>query len=154
MWAGKWVLCSIITGEDIFSLAYRGIVIRSGHVSNDLLSGFTQTVLNTSFFMYSNKLLLFVSVLVLIFYFINFCYCYYRHPIKKIVQSFNVSQIYMLLVSFSPILWFLIFQNHSFIHSWMTYRILSILIFGFSILFVQFTCKENFIFKREKSIKS
>ncbi len=150
MWAGKWLLCSLITGEDIFSLAYSGILTRSGNVSDGFVSGFIQTVSYTYGLMYSNKLLLYSLLFVLVFYIINFCYCYYNIPIKKIVRSLCVSQIFILLVSFSPLVWFLIFQNHSYIHAWMTYRILSVIVFGFSCLFVQFSSKENYLFKREK----
>lgn len=131
MWAGKWILGSILSPESgsmheaLSSISYRGSNITDEGVVNVF------DVLMKNLYVYLKWpiiLLIGLSVIYFIFQIIR----------KKKFNRFNLLPcIPYLLVCLYPIAWYMIAKNHSYEHAFMAYRELSIATFaGVSMLAV------------------
>ena len=130
MWASKWVIASVLTGEDVISNAISQIGVRTSHFDGD--AGYTW--FGVIFSNAANFLSMAVVCVVLaaLIAFGVFLLKYKRVPI-------NVPAVLAIcVVCCFPFVWYLILMNHSGVHHWFTYRELVISIFGvFALLFVQ-----------------
>ena len=129
MWAGKWVLASIVTEHNIVMDAYNAILHRSSNHSDTWKFDFFEVVQFQFRSIDSNVLFLLGIVAFSMFLFKTFS----RHYKLHIDYKKNILYLIVLLL---PFIWYKILPNHSHIHHFFTYRNLSIFIS--SILFVLF----------------
>lgn len=143
MWAGKWILASLILDENIVRDAIEQILFRTGikstgangavldieNMDNNSISLLEVLKAQKGFCMqYANKLMLYLFILCVailtIYYLLN------KASLKKRFkkQDIVVRLIPLLAISCYPFAWYACVKNHSIIHAWMTYRDLSITI--------------------------
>ncbi|MBQ2661301.1 MAG: hypothetical protein IJF80_01455 [Clostridia bacterium] len=124
MWAGKVVLGSLLTGNDIIGNALSAFAERSG---NETANAGTITVIDVfarnlgmigeiPFIILAVGALLVEAVLIAI----------KGIPFKKAL----INALPFLLIACMPFAWQVVTSNHSYIHAWFTYRMLWIMVFA------------------------
>ena len=134
MWAGKWVLGSLITGENMIAGALGVISYRVGDKAFDSADSIKYSRLQVLMAQVKfSWFALFIIGLIFVVFLI------YLLGNKKLTGFKNKQQLLALvMVCLYPIAWYMLVVNHSYIHSWMTYRNLAVTVFGaFVILSVQ-----------------
>jgi len=124
MWAGKWILSSILLKENMFIPAIEKIMERTG---NETINGnFTRlTVLKLNTKMITNVPNILITVIYIIYL-----------SIKAIIQRVKISfkniknVLCFILIATIPIAWYIVAGQHSIIHYWFTYRSLIVTAFA------------------------
>jgi hypothetical protein len=119
-WASKWVLASVLLNENVVKRSIEQIFLRTsaetsdqkltmyGVIRNNVVMPFGVTVL---------KLLICIAVIWVIVMIMR-------------RRKYLLDVLPILMVSIYPIVWYAVLKNHSFIHSWFTYRDLGVSIFA------------------------
>lgn len=119
MWIGKWLLGSIVTGENILSDAINQVAVRTDNaVAQD---EFSFTELMGRLFYASNELVIWFAAACIVFLAI------YGIVKKKIKISLN-RIVVCVIIGTMPFVWYAVLGNHSWIHFWFAYRELVIFI--------------------------
>lgn len=146
MWSGKWIVASVITGDNIIkngidSVLYRasGDSVAEAGVSSDsaiavILINFRQLV-NVPFVC---ALVIAVSVILTM-----------AAQGRLRIERDRARMLPVSIVALYPLLWYAIIKNHSMVHSWMTYRSLSVTICVVAIMVLGLMGED----KREHSIE-
>lgn len=140
MWAGKWALASLITGNNIFREAIGSISYRAGSGAAELgVSEFGRLgAIGRN--LAANK---FSLILILT----AFVVCFVLGECKGTFR-FRGKYIPIFLAGLLPFAWYLAAANHSVIHSWMTFRSLSVFVFALMTLAAMFIEKPAPVLKR------
>lgn len=124
MWGMKWLLGSIVTGENIFAEAYYSMLARTSSSCNDMTIDFFDVMIrqweaarNSAW-----KVTLIALFVYLLYKVLRF---------RKIRVSLLVAY---LLIGLYPIAWYFVMKNHSFQHGFFTYRELAISLYAFASL--------------------
>ena len=124
MWASKWCLATIITGNNYFTDASEAISVRSGTTVGDVTISFNDVFQCLRGYTQNNivyKLSLLFAVLCVVI--LIFC--------KRCWNRWSVSLIF-LLVCVYPYIWAFGAKNHTYMHIMFTHRILSVVVLGIS----------------------
>lgn len=124
MWAGKWLLATYFTDINILQDALHAAAHRtSTHTENAEAHIWYGKVLS-HIFKYSWGSILLVSALAGGYIF------YKKYKCKEdIVYKIRRAYYPLFLIALMPFVWYLIFQNHSYVHSWFTFRELAITVY-------------------------
>ena len=117
MWAGKWVLGTVLTDENILQQAIERIWYRSRGDASEY----------TYMDILKRNLELRKDVIVISIIFMLGCLVYLI--VRKTVIDWRKLVAYLLL-SAIPFAWFFVAANHSYIHYFFTYRNLTIVVMG------------------------
>lgn len=117
MWASKWILGSIITRENILKDAKDSIQFRTSSSLNEQSFNFADVISNQ--FKSSYNIIWICLILAFLFVLIK--------RMKK--QMLNIL-VPCLFVAAYPFVWYTVLKNHSFIHSFFTYRELAITLYA------------------------
>lgn len=120
-WLSKWILSSLILQKSIFPIVKEFVLYRvSTGTEEKTISRLDAILLNFKryFLPLGNKSAI-VWVLVVVMTIIL--------SIKTKAKKFDLSLILVCLV---PIVWYFVLANHSYIHSWYTFRLVGIIVFG------------------------
>ena len=134
----KWIIASIVLNKNVIESAWKQFIYRSD-ITSWKVSKFKAITKN--FGLYFNNIV------------ISFIAIYYLIYIVKIIKSLknknivikkeNFSLVIVIaIVALTPYIWYLIFNNHSSVHSWMTYRIQAITMMGIIIIPMILTGKD------------
>ena len=122
MWAGKWAIGSLITGENVLGEAMGPIPYRMGSGAAEL--GITEFgrlgAIGRNFA--TNR---FAMILILV----AFAMCVAISMWKKTFYI-GVRFIPVALSALLPFGWYLVVANHSVVHSWMTFRTLAVFVYA------------------------
>ena len=124
----RWIITSIISGNNVFKEGMNRVIFRTMHKYADISYSFVGTFkLNMSDML--NQLAVFAVGLGLLIFVLN---------ITKIRRNVNFAAlIALLLVTAYPLIWYFVVMQHSNLHHWMTYRNFSVAIYGImSLLYV------------------
>lgn len=126
MWCGKWLIGSIITGQNIFKNAlfragrYTGMTYEGAKISH------LQIIFKNIQVLMKYPVLL-GGIGVLIYYIRNFI------KAKKAEETYKLSIVEgvpYIIIALAPICWYLAAGTHSYIHYWFTYRELCVSVFA------------------------
>lgn len=122
MWAGKWLMATLITGNNVFLNAYQQIRFRSSTNQDGYVFTIEEMLSKNwkTYFASPVVTILWLSCLVLFILLVN---RYGTQLLRKCVPLF--------LVILMPFVWYIVVSNHSFIHYFFTYRNCAISIFAF-----------------------
>lgn len=142
MYIGKWIIAQLITGYDVIENAQKQLGHRMSHSGSDNLSVNKQITLMSTILINIRALLgnyFMIPVLITFIVGISIGIWNYSSTIKNHLYSkYRSSYLnYLLLLgltSLLPFMWYIAFQNHSYIHTFFTYRELAIFIFGIGCL--------------------
>lgn len=120
MWGSKWILGSLLTEENIIADALESVLLRIGAVeSGSQVSALQAIIKNIG----ANKMCL--ILLAVVFVSILGYGIWKKKPI--VLKRVDIG---VLLCALLPFMWYIVVSNHSYIHYWFTYRILSISIYA------------------------
>ena len=122
MWIMKWTIGSIITGENIFRNAIEQLGFRTSSEWGEIRISFIE-VIKRQFDMLPQRIWL-IIIIVLIIFFVIYIVRYRNFKLNLLVIN--------ALIAAYPFVWYLITKNHSFIHSFFTYRELAVVVFSLS----------------------
>jgi len=120
-WASKWTLATILTDMNVFKDAFESILYRTSSEDFSRLD-VIETNYNLLPIIFIN--LIFTSLLVLAVVFFN----------KKAIKT----NLLLLIVATFPYLWYLVLAQHSWWHTWFTYRIQAISIIAILFVLIDF----------------
>lgn len=123
MWAGKWVLSTLILKENVISNALSQVLLRSGNVQEGEQITVADTWLrNVEFYFEKPYLILIAAALVIAAIGI------YKN--RKQLKSVITDVIPMVIVAAIPFVWYAFAGQHSYEHHWFTYRALFASVFA------------------------
>ena len=122
MWALKWVLGSLITGENVIGDAVEQVAYRTSSVVEDSVVTISKLAHELQ---YSARQYTWMLVLLLLG--VYFVYRLIR------MRKFDVNMLIIFCaIAVFPLVWYLLMRNHSYGHHWFTYRELAISIYAIS----------------------
>ena len=125
MWGMKWVIASILTEVNVVSNALEQILKRSA--STVTMSGNEVTKITIFDVIKQNGKVIVSNRLFAIAVVVFVLYLLIKAIRRKYILSLSYKRVFALLfVSVIPFVWFLFTKNHSMIHFWMTFRILTV----------------------------
>lgn len=133
MWAGKWIVSSIFTGENVITNALSAVSLRTGGGGYSFTEALSSVI--DAFNTPSYVLILFLGILSVILYVLKNGHI--SLPRLK-------SNLPVLLIVLSSFVWFFVLRNHTVVHPHFEYRTLSV-----SILATMLYIIESFEIKRE-----
>jgi len=143
MWIGKVVIGSILLGRNLFSSAASkfaertSLEVQTGNVT--ILSVFERNLLRLV-----NKPYLLLALCIVLYVIYRMIKTNYKFSKKGFI-----SFIPYFIISIMPFAWYVVASNHSYIHSWFTYRVMMITVFSLlSYVATMFSCVGG---KNEKS---
>ena len=121
MWVSKWIIASAVLNKNVIASGLNVFLMRSSSVEGVPRYG----ALLKNVLVYNNSYYIVIMSAIVIYYIVRLI------KIKDNI-SFNKFKetIPFLLIGITPFLWYLFASNHSFIHYWMTYRILFVFFFA------------------------
>ena len=122
MWASKWIIGSLFTGQNIFLNAYKAAVVRTSHSSGEKM--FTWLGVVKSNFDQMSTIAVIAAIIIAI---VLFGIIILKN--KRIFKNYPI-QVCIFIVCCYPFIWYAIMMNHSGVHYWMTFRNLAITIYG------------------------
>lgn len=145
MWFSKWVIGTLVTGQNIFTEAQEAAKFRLSNSYNDKVFTWGGTISVNAKVLFSSPFVLAVIITALIFFF-------YLFKTKRWAILDVMDLILVILSSFIPMMWYMALKNHSSIHFWMTYRLLSVTVFGIAcLLFIGFKKQEPVKLSRRRN---
>ena len=134
MWSGKWLLANLLTDYNVMQDAMGSAVGRVG-IGMNAMDAIRQNLFWTSYNSVKIIMLLILFMLVLLLL------------TKRIIIRIDWSMVVpLLIICCVPFVRYALLKNHSFVHSWFTYRECVVLIMG--IVTLVFSC-----FKRGEKIE-
>ncbi len=131
MWIEKWVLCTIFTKENIIADGLHSILERSGQDVMGEQIGYIETVWdNITVLVKYPYVLVFIIAGITVFFLCR----KYRESKVGFSKGAFITYIYIAVL---PFCWYMISVNHSYIHSFMTYKSLSITVFAVLCAFIE-----------------
>ena len=120
MWAGKWVLGSVLCPESgSMAVAISSILYRGSNMAEGIMIDTFDVLLKNMFVYLRWPVILLIGITA--------CFYVIRSIGYRTLRKENLSKyIPYIFVCLYPIAWYLITKNHSYEHSFMTYRELSI----------------------------
>lgn len=146
MWAGKWAISSILLHKNMFADAYHNILIRLNNEAYGYKIGY-KNIIKANLRYIKNTFTYIILSLDLIYTFVILIINKNNLKFKNIFSLKNLNKILpFILTSLMPIVWYFTLKNHSYIHAFFTFRILSILFFSVFIILIKiWRTNENFI---------
>lgn len=134
MWAGKWILASVFTGENVILSALGKAVYRTSTTLSAAEGGTTFTFIDVLARNFSalmrGPLPIILGVLV-----IYLIYILIRRKKKIFITKSRLAAFAFIMMI--PFLWYAVLKNHSYVHDYMTYRNLAVTIFAALSFFVE-----------------
>lgn len=125
MWAGKWMIGSVILNRNMFSEALSVFQTRSGYETADEKFSYTDVLLRN--FGVRKVFLLILGILTIL--------CMMIRIWKKI--KFKWKDILLVAFAILPFGWFFIAANHSYIHYWFAYREIAVTVYALTLAGVE-----------------
>lgn len=120
MWFSKWIISSMLLNQNVISNGLGMFIARSSTEGVSRFDGLINNIL-----IYNNNYYILIIGLISIYY------IYRLFKMKNNITSNKLKKIIpFLLISITPFLWYLFASNHSYIHYWMTHRILFVFFFA------------------------
>lgn len=139
MWSGKWLIGSLLTGQNILSDALETVQYRTGtevaFAEGAEATGLFQVLAKNLGVYFSPAYLVLFGLLLVLFLGLLLSKKYRFAPDKSSLAS-------LALLALVPFGWYLVLKNHSSVHYWMTYRDLSVAVFAV-ISFFSFSLQKN-----------
>ena len=133
MWAGKWILSSIVTGTNVLVDALNQAKRKTSYTASG--TSFTYIDIIKRMFSVVNSPIL-VTALIVAFIYVLFC-------ILKHNAGFDKSLVCILIgIAGMSFVWYAVMSNHSYWHFWFTFRELSISVFA--VLMIAVSCSMKY----------
>ncbi len=146
MWAGKWVLCTLLTDSNVLVSVRENIFSRMSFSYVEAALDYVEEDFNVIDIIKRNmeayNQWLYMGPFLLCFF--GYALCFGRERVclrggKLMVNTawLTSAVIPLLLVALSPVAWFFVASNHTYIHYWYAHRTLAIAAFAVLAVFAQ-----------------
>ena len=134
MWAGKWIIATLLTDSNVIQDALGAAAYRSSFDLSAVEGGRTFNI----FEMFAQVIGTFFRGSAGIFSACIILYILYSliKNRKKIVVNKNKAATLAFII-FLPLLWYLVFSNHSYVHNFLSYREFTIAFYGIAGFFIE-----------------
>ena len=132
MWVQKWILCTIFTGENLVADGIHSIMMRSGRNVMGEQIGYWETLYGNIIVITKYPYVLAIAAAAIILFLL--CKKYNKEHKGTFSKAAFMTYVYIAVL---PFLWYAISVNHSYIHSFMTYKSLSITVFAALCAFIE-----------------
>lgn len=135
-WAAKWVVGSVLTGKDMIASSIDNVALRASRSLHSMPLTLSKVLESCWEAMNSNLALRYIILLWVVGY--TVCIVY-----KLVKGQMNLSQLKdgcfaalpMILCAILPVGWYFFTENHSYNHSWYTFRALSVAVLACTAFF-------------------
>lgn len=120
MWSAEWITATFLTNQNVLNDAFSNIMHRINGVE-DFLESYTviDVIKNNINALINNPFRILIACILI-------C-CIYMLVSKKYFFKFEINKTSaLLLIASLPLIWFIIIQNHSIVHSWFVHKNLAI----------------------------
>lgn len=115
MWAGKWVLSTLILKDNVIANALSQVLLRSSHIQDgEKISTIDTWIRNLEFYFEKPYLILIVICMIVAIVGI------FRN--RKFITDVIVDIFPFMLIAAMPFVWFAFAGQHSYEHHWFTFR--------------------------------
>lgn len=128
MWAGKWIIGTVVTGENLFADAVKSVKVRTSGSTDYTELGISDVigrnadVLNNAY----GKMIVMAGLIVVVIVF---------SVTAVLRKTIDYKKVFLLIMlSLIPIVWYCGTANHSYIHYWYTFRDLSVTVFAVTMI--------------------
>lgn len=137
MYIGKWLLAWHLTGYNVVADALSQLTYRMSHHTNvhegNKIFGPIKTILNNFQVVFHEPI-----VIVLVIALLVSLWKLYKMTSSTKIHNYCNLRYSLSIVMLYPLFWYSVFCNHSFNHTWFTYRALSVFIFAFGSIVTTF----------------
>lgn len=146
MWAGKWVLCTLLTDNNVLQSVGGNISSRMSFIYVEALldnveEDFTVLTIFQRNLEAFNHWIYMAPFLLALFAYAHYYgkerACLHNRSLLVNVNWLTGAALPLLLVALSPVAWFFVASNHTYIHYWFTHRTLAITVFAVLAAFAQ-----------------
>jgi len=139
MWSMKWIITSLLTDNNIICSTIKTIAFRTSTSTGKIDFTYLDVIVR-NIYKYTNSPIFYLIIIYSIFLSI--------YSIKKVglinfATNFTVSISKFIFIIITPMLWYFMASNHSYVHNWMTYKILAIIPFAFMCALIYHNKKEE-----------
>lgn len=127
MWSGKWVVASAFTDENIIADAISNLKFRSSTSQGEDVYTYFGTVMNNVYYVVNSNNGLFRIIIIAM---VIVCLLWLLRKKGDSLCANAASVAAIAVCCYIPFAWYLVTINHSNIHSWFTFRELSITVYG------------------------
>lgn len=139
MWVAKWALASILLNENVFKTAIEAIQSRSSNTYNSGIEIERKALFKKLFKIFNNNITEIIIWINFIGYLVYAKFSTKGNKFKKIMLDIINNKKYVkildsipvLLVAFIPFVWYFALTNHSYMHTFFTFR--SLVVFWFAV---------------------
>ena len=131
MWAGKWVLATLVTDENIIANAYNAMLIRASSVNKTDHFNVLDVLVKQVHAMDLIVLISFVFAIICSFYIL------FRKYGKTSLKE-NSNAVLYLLIMIMPVFWYSVLKNHAYMHGYFTYRNLAVSVLAIMLILTSF----------------
>lgn len=125
IWASKWMISSLVLGQDIVGNALANLLYRSGTTTTEI-SGVAEfsiaDVLSLNFGYYFPRWVLVALAAISVVYIIVYACVKKRSRLVFDGKRAAWAALIFLVIGCMPYLWYAVIVNHSYVHAWFTYR--------------------------------
>lgn len=134
LWGSKWIIVDLLYDKELIATALKEAMYRTDTLSFNILEVIKDNL------HYLGRI---VSIYTVVIFATNIIYTiYYKIKNKKLSKMLKCNLIYSLL-SLIPIIWWIVFANHSITHAYFTYRDFFISIMCVELMFVNYIEKSK-----------
>ena len=116
-WLSKWILAFLTVEKDVFKQAFNQITERSSSQFGDMDLTRFDAIKNN--FQHVQWMVVLVVAIILVYFIV-------RHFNKYGIKAFGL----FLLIALLPYVWYIIVDNHSYVHYWFTFRLQIVAVMG------------------------
>ena len=138
MWSGKWVVGSLLTGQNILADAITTAQYRTGTevaAGEGAAAGFGEILAKNLGALLGPAYLILFGCLLALFFWLLVSKRYRFVPAKSLLPALG-------LIALVPFIWYFVLKNHSSVHYWMTYRNLSVTVMALA-AYLSFSLKDK-----------
>lgn len=135
MWVFKWIIADIILDKGVIKSSIHQLLYRLGDTNTNNVNIPIYTVINENLYYWKITIPEILIGILLIYILFGISKEIYNQKIKKIkVEKIEIIKVIMFLIlSISPFIWYIVIKNHSYVHSFFTYRDLIVFILNIQI---------------------
>ena len=154
MWVCKWIITDIILNKNVIENSINQLLYRIGDKSNENIEIPILNVIMKNLYFWKITIPEMLIGIILIYILVGIGIEIYNQKIKKVkTEKIDIIKVIIFLIlAISPFVWYSVIKNHSYVHSFFTYRDLIVFILNIQIaVTLYFGYYENETIKRNNN---
>lgn len=110
MWAGKWIVASILTDKNVMNEAFNSLLYRTGGGEGSIIMSCAR---NVAAFLINPVTIVAIAVLIILIV---------KNKLAIKDNFINNKSLIFLIIAIMPFVWYIVAKGHSYQHFWFTFR--------------------------------